>query len=343
MWYPQIQFTFRYFDPASNKREWRSANVTNFVTAPQTSSTTTHYDKRSCKSDQFSILLDPAAPDQYALEGNYDADTQISLRFKRSEGAPGWKLGSGPKGGLTYFGAEKQSTGKDKEGPDYGAATDGYVVHRFWPRCNVSGIIRMGKEVLSLNAATDRGTFIHAIQGMRPNLVACRWNFGYFNSLDEKEGVSLLIMGLTTTSSYGNKDVVLGSVVVDDQLVAVMSDCTVEHLETDPADSDTGYTAPGQIVYKWADGKSLQPTTAGGKPGDVEAEIILDLQPISGEMATSSGSRNFRGLIEKVDVLAQIPYLVKKVISYVAGTKPYIYTVKLQSVSYLETVAEASL
>ena len=33
------------------------------------------------------------------------------------------------------------------------------------------------------------------------------------------------------------------------------------------------------------------------------------------------------GLIEKVDVLAEIPKVVKAVIAYAAGTKPYIYTV----------------
>jgi len=31
------------------------------------------------------------------------------------------------------------------------------------------------------------------------------------------------------------------------------------------------------------------------------------------------------GLIEKVDVMAEIPAFVKAVVSYVAGTKPYIY------------------
>jgi hypothetical protein len=31
------------------------------------------------------------------------------------------------------------------------------------------------------------------------------------------------------------------------------------------------------------------------------------------------------GLIEKVDVMAEIPGFVKAVVSYVAGAKPYIY------------------
>ncbi len=31
------------------------------------------------------------------------------------------------------------------------------------------------------------------------------------------------------------------------------------------------------------------------------------------------------GLVDKVDVLAEIPYMVRKLVNYVAGTKPYIY------------------
>jgi len=319
MWYPQIQFTFRLYDPATGKPEWRSANVTNFVTAPSTS---TKYDKRSCKSDQFSILLDPAHPDCYAIEGNYDANTQVSLKFKRAEGAPGWKLGMGPKGGMTYFGAEKSGTSKDKETPDGAAGTDGYVVHRFWPRCHVSGIVRMGNEVLSLDSGS-RGIFIHAIQGMRPNLVACRWNFGYFNSSDEKEGVSLVMMEFTTTSSYGNQVVNIGSVVVDDRLVAVAAEGTSKHLDTEPVDSDTSYPAPGKIEWNWGKSRCLLPSMGDAKNNTVEASILLDMSPK--EPAAAGQPRKFSGLIEKVDVLAQIPYLVKKVISYVAGTKPYIY------------------
>lgn len=41
------------------------------------------------------------------------------------------------------------------------------------------------------------------------------------------------------------------------------------------------------------------------------------------------------GLIEKVDVLAEIPYVVRKALSAVTGTKPYIYQVCVAS-SYLD-------
>lgn len=339
MWYPQIQFTFRFFDPATKKSEWRSTNVTNFSAPPPSSVHSTSgqaYDKRSCKSDQFSILVDPAAPDTYHIQGNYDANTQISITYKRVDGVPGWKLGAGPKGGMTYFGAEKGANStKDSEGPAYSNASDGYVVHRFWPKCSVTGIVRMGNDVVSLEKGTN-GIFIHAIQGMRPNLIAQKWNFGYFSSSSSSEGgegaeakedtsTSVVMMEFTTPSNYGAKTVNVGSIVVDDQLVAVIADGIVTHLDTDPIDPDTGYPAPGKIQYSWKNGTSLLPSLSKqAGSGKVEAEIVLD---VTADEASADGQRNFKGLIEKVDVLAQIPYLVKKVISYVAGTKPYIYTV----------------
>ena len=36
-------------------------------------------------------------------------------------------------------------------------------------------------------------------------------------------------------------------------------------------------------------------------------------------------------MIEKVDVLAEIPYVVRKALSAVTGTKPYIYQVRVSS------------
>lgn len=348
MWYPQIQFNFRLYDPVSGQREWRSVNVSNFTTPPTSGAVS--YDKRSSKSDQFSILLDPSRPDSYTIEGKYDASTQVSLKFKRAENAPGWKLGSGPKGGFTYFGAEKEGKDGKNGGPAYDTATDGYVIHRFWPRCVVSGIIRVGSEVISLDDAA-RGVFIHAIQGMRPNLVACRWNFGVFMSAatpsaakgeasegsekEADEGVTLIMMELTTPANYGTKTVNIGSVVIGDRLVAVVSDGTVEHLENDVLDIETGYPAPGKVQWNWNNGRSLLPSMSGSAPKNdtVTAKILLD---VAGEKKAQQGQpRDFKGLIEKVDVLAQIPYLVKKVISYVAGTKPYIYTVSSASAAVL--------
>ncbi len=53
--------------------------------------------------------------------------------------------------------------------------------------------------------ANGQGMFVQAIQGMRPNLVATRWNFGNFQS-KENHGTSAIVMEFTTTSGYGKVD-----------------------------------------------------------------------------------------------------------------------------------------
>ena len=69
-------------------------------------------------------------------------------------------------------------------------------------------------------------------------------------------------------------------------------------------DNDTGYAPPGHIKFVWKSGK------AGA---EVEAPQGINV----GE----------NGLIEKVDVLAEIPYVIRKGLAAVTGTKPYIYQV----------------
>jgi hypothetical protein len=312
MWYPQIQFTFRYYDPTQSppKSVWKSVNVTNFVTPPP------KFDKRSSKSDQFTITLDPAKPDTYNIQGAYDQDVSVSIKFDRAPGAPGFKLGAGPRGGITYFGPLKDSP---PPGPiDTSSGSDGFVAHRFWPHGNVSGILRLGGEVVDLK--DSRGVFVHAIQGMRPNLVASKWNFAHFQSSD-KPGTSLTTMEFTTTGTHGFKTVTVGCIVVDEELVAVSSgngneeDGAVVVHEDTVHDPDTGYKAPNAITYR-----------LNGRIDDKSSKAVLrvDLRD-----APADGSYQTRGLIEKVDVLAQIPYVVKKFVNVVAGTKPYIYTVRL--------------
>ena len=50
VWYPTIQFTCKLFNPKTQERVWKSLSVSNFVTPPP------GLDKRSSKSDQFSIV-----------------------------------------------------------------------------------------------------------------------------------------------------------------------------------------------------------------------------------------------------------------------------------------------
>ncbi|EPQ54374.1 hypothetical protein GLOTRDRAFT_100483 [Gloeophyllum trabeum ATCC 11539] len=312
VWYPTIQLTSKIFNPNTKEKLWRSVNVSNFVSPPP------GLDKRSSKSDQFTIThkshTDSEYPESYTINANLSDDLQISLEVKRPASVPGFKVGKGPKGGYSYFGV-------DPEKPE------GYVIHRFWPRDMGSGhIIHKGQAT----PIQGPGMFVHAIQGMRPNLVASRWNFANFQS-EEHGGVSAILMDFTTTDAYGRKGagsgfvtVSVGSLVLGGKLVLVTGETKwpdeavpegagvmSRAVHLNPVhDPDTGYDAPTEIVYRWG-GPSVVP----GSEGAVDATLQVPL----GEPS------NYKGLVEKVDVLAEIPYVLKTVVNYVAGTKPYIY------------------
>lgn len=290
--------------------------MTNFVAGPP------GLDKRSCKADQFSITLKSAPgtdhPESYTIRANLSDDLQISLDIARPASVPGYKIGKGPKGGYSYF-------GPDAEKPE------GYAIHRFWPHDLASGhIISKGQAI----TANGPGMMVHAIQGMRPNLVASKWNFANFQTV-QHGGISAVQMDFTTIDAYGRKGagsggvrVNVGSIVIGGKLAAVTAEtkwpdeaqpekATVMSRATHlgaTVDADTGYEAPSEIEYKWAG-----PSIIKESPGNVEASIKVDV----GAPASP------KGLIEKVDVLAEIPYVVKTVVNYVAGTKPYIYQVRL--------------
>ncbi|KAI0787785.1 oxidative stress survival Svf1-like protein [Fomes fomentarius] len=312
VWYPTIQFVCKMYNPNTKERIWKSINVTNFVTPPP------GLDKRSSKADQFSITHKSKpgtdTPESYTITANLDNELQITLDISRPASAPGFKIGKGPKGGFSYF-------GPDPKNPE------GYVIHRFWPHDFASGLIVHKGQAKSVKGP---GMFVHAIQGMRPNLVASRWNFAHFHS-EQYGGVSAIQMEFTTTDAYGRKSagsgfvsVNIGSLVLDGKLATVTAETKwpdedqsksadiisrAVHSKT-MHDPDTGYNAPTELVFRWA-GPSIVPSA----PGLIKATLTADV-------GTPDA---YKGLIEKVDVLAEIPYVIKTMVNYVAGTKPYIY------------------
>ncbi|KAF4613643.1 hypothetical protein D9613_007810 [Agrocybe pediades] len=310
VWYPTIQFTCKIANPSKGEKIWKSVNVNNFVTPPP------GYDKRSSKADEYSILYkaNPGTefPESYTIRANLGVDLQLSLDIQRPSSIPGYKVGKGPEGGYSYFGTNTSKA-------------DGYVIHRFWPRFQATGhIIRNGLA----ESVKGTGMLVHAIQGMRPNLVAASWNFAHFQSND-LGGVSAIQMEFTTTDTYGKKGsgsggvvVNVGSLVIGDKLAAVTAETKwpgegssgpvvsrATHLKPEQ-DPETGYGKPTELVFEWKG-----PSVVSGVPGTVEAKLTADVGSVSAP----------KGLIEKVDVLAEIPYVLKVAVNYVAGTKPYIY------------------
>jgi hypothetical protein len=314
VWYPTIQFTFKVFNPETGEKIWRSVNVTNFMTPPP------NLDKRSSQADEFTITHKDAPgtdhPESYTISLNLAQEFQISLEVRRPVGAPGFKVGKGPDGGYSYF------------GPD-AAQPEGYVVHRFWPLTKTSGSVSLNGKRLAIEGP---GMFVHAIQGMRPNLVASRWDFAHFQSTAHG-GVSAIQMEFTTTNAHGRKGagsgyvgVNVGGLVVGGKLTAVTAETKwpdeaqpdiadivsrAQHLEG-VHDPDTGYRQPTKLLFRWA-----APSILPDAPGSIKGTLAVDVGSLTEP----------KGLIEKVDVLAEIPTVVKAVVSYVAGTKPYIYQV----------------
>jgi len=312
LWYPTVQFVCKVFNPKTKETIWKSVNVSNFVTPPP------GLDKRSSKADEFSITYKSTpgsnSPESYIISANLSGDLQISLNVSRPTSVPGFKIGKGPTGGMTYFGADAQNA-------------DGYVVHRFWPRTATTGhIIHKGHAV----PVEGPGMLVHAIQGMRPNLVASRWNFAHFQS-DEHAGVSAIQMEFTTTDAYGRKGagsggvaVNIGSLVLGGKLACVTAetkwpdeeqreDAVVmsRAAQINPVmDAETGYNQPTKAAFRW-----VGPSVLGDEKERIEAKLAVEL----------GDTEHPIGLIEKVDVLAEIPYVVKMAVNYVAGTKPYIY------------------
>ncbi|EJD43098.1 oxidative stress survival, Svf1-like protein [Auricularia subglabra TFB-10046 SS5] len=309
VWYPTVQFVVHVYDPKTKERVWSSTNVSNF------SATGGKEDKRSCKAKEFTVVhSDAGGSESYTIMAQPAKDLQVSVVLTRAADAPGWKLGKGPKGGRSFF-------GRDPDGPD------GYVVHRFWPRTHTSGHIVYKGKAISVDGS---GMLVHAIQGMRPNLVACRWNFAHFQS-EAFGGTSAIMMELTTTRAHGpegmgsgNVKVNIGSIVVGGKLVAVTGEThlprvpekTTErpvvsratHLEPQK-DPETEYQVPTKIEFSWRG-----------------PAIVDGAQEVSASLTTDVGTPQAPiGLIQKVDFLGEIPSAIKGVVSYVAGVKPYIY------------------
>lgn len=312
VWYPTIQLTCKIYDSKTKQLTWKSINVNNFATPS---------DKRSSKADEFSFTYkskpgDSEYPESYSIQANPAPEVQIFLEVARPASIPGWKVGKGAEGGYSQF-------GPDPSNPE------GYVIHRFWPRFKASGHVVLGGQAKPLEG---HGMFVHAIQGMRPNLVAASWNFAHFQSQDHG-GVSAIQMEFKTIDAYGKKgagsggvSVNIGSLVVGNKLATITAEtkypgetndadspvqCRVTHLR--PAlDAETSYQKPGGLLFEWAG-----PSLVSDKPGSYKASLDVDLGDVEQP----------KGLIEKVDVLAEIPKVLKIAVNYVAGTKPYIYQV----------------
>lgn len=179
----------------------------------------------------------------------------------------------------------------------------GLMRHAFWPKNKVTGHVEIeGTKVEFQNA---HGMLLHALQGMKPHHAAAAWNFVNWQS----EDYAAVQMEFTTPASYAYTKVNIGILVSKDRILSVSVNNKIEHLD---ASVDTvGWPVPKKIVFHFdgVDSEASDESVADGSAKKVEATLSGDLS----------------NLVERVDVMGEIPGFVKTIAGAVSGTKPFIY------------------
>lgn len=172
----------------------------------------------------------------------------------------------------------------------------GSMRHAFWPRCHVQGSIITKNGEINF---TGRALFIHALQGMKPHHAAAKWKFCNFQS----PTYAAVLMEFTTPPSYGSTIVSVGGVAQEGEIVCAGAANAGQHSQI-TSDPDNDWPEPGAVKFTWS-----------GKTPNAEH--------VQAELEGSLGPR-----LDRVDVLAQVPAIVKTLVGGVVGTRPYIYQVR---------------
>ncbi|CCH43795.1 Survival factor 1 [Wickerhamomyces ciferrii] len=248
---------------------------------------------------------------EYHLVSKVNPESIVDLKFSKI--APSVKIG---KDGVTIY-------GDDVENPW------GTMRHVFWPRNKVEGSIQSTKEGSTETKNYEINgfsMFVMALQGMKPHHAAATWNFLNFHS----KSLSTVVMEFTTPKSYGSTKVSLAFLSNDEGIIGSSINNEVLHLN--PEIDEVGWPKPTSLEFKGhgIDSKANDEQVQSGSAKPVEWTLKGGLQ-----------------LVERVDVMHEIPNFVKNLVSGVAGTKPYIYQfwdnmtieyneIKETSIGYLE-------
>lgn len=201
----------------------------------------------------------------------------------------------------------------------YGTDLDhpwGSMRHVFWPRAAVKGTIHInGKEI----EIDGESMYVMAMQGMKPHHTAARWNFVNFQG----PTTSVVVMEFTTPPSYGSCTVSIGGVTNNNKLLFTSADVKVHQLEPE-VDEEVGWPVPTKIEF------DLSGPEISAEKSD---ELVCSAQ-LTGETGK---------LVQRVDVMAEIPNFVKKVVAGLAHAKPYIYQFSNKKMKIKLTTADGKV
>lgn len=131
-----------------------------------------------------------------------------------------------------------------------------------------------------------------------PGIIAARWKFLAFHG----EKYSAIMMEFITPPSYGTTTVNVSGVVTDEKLIAAGTVGTFEHTEV-AHDEMTDWDEPKKIKA------SFKGVTLDGQPLEAISDITLENR------------------VDRVDIMSQVPAVIKRVLAGTVGTRPYIYQV----------------
>jgi len=171
----------------------------------------------------------------------------------------------------------------------------GSMRHAFWPKNKVEGTITTDDGPIDFRG---QGLFIHALQGMKPHHAAARWNFVDFQG----PKYSAIMMEYTTPPSYGSTVVNVGGIAQDGEIIIAGTSNSATHTSV-RADEESDWPEPSSVRFVWSG------ETRDGKDVEAVLEGLLEER------------------LDKIDVMAEVPGFVKKIVETAAGTKPYIYQV----------------
>lgn len=306
----QAQFTFRIFN-AKKPQElnaWTSTKLEDF-----------RIEGTNFYARGLSLELNEEN-NQYHFQSEVNAKTKIDLVVTRL--TPGCKVGDDPS---TYYGDNVEEPW-------------GRMRHVFWPRNTVHGTITLCKpepqsgdeeeqekqseeaepveeplgarnsvyEEQTITFAESKpafSMFVMAFQGMKPHHAAKAWNFMHFHS----EKHSAVLMEFTTPKSYANTKVTVGILTTESDILSVTIDNEVRHL--DAAVDSVGWNVPKAISIDY-----------DGCHKDLPDDAVA-----TGDRIRATAEGPLDNLVERIDVMNEIPSFIKTIVSGVAGTKPYIY------------------
>ncbi|KAJ3189491.1 putative cell survival pathways protein [Gaertneriomyces sp. JEL0708] len=170
--------------------------------------------------------------------------------------------------------------------------SSGYVSAQFIPKARVTGSVFVDGK---LHNAAGFGIFVKAVQS-KPQNVA-RWTFA--NVQNDTDSLTLYQFEMPDGYGFDFKQCSQGILVLDNKTTAVTLDNSATLLNK-TYDNFSGYQIPSQARYAWS-GK-----TSDGEPVKIQMEVTL------------------KRLIDKIDLLSELPFLIRKFIQALI-TAPFVY------------------